>query len=65
MKNVKELRSELADVFGKLKDGHIKPQQAGTLANIAGKMISSAKSQIEYYSLRGEKPNIKFLDSDD
>lgn len=65
MKNVKELRNELAEVIKKLKDGDIKPQQAGALANLAGKMISSTKAQIEYYSLRGEKPNIKFLDSDE
>jgi hypothetical protein len=31
------------------------------LANIAGKMISSAKVQVEYYALRKEAPSISFL----
>jgi XTP/dITP diphosphohydrolase len=33
------------------------------LANLAGKMINSAKVQVEYYSIRNEAPVIKFLES--
>ncbi len=33
------------------------------LANIAGKMIGSAKVQVEYYALRKESPRIDWLES--
>lgn len=63
MKSVEELRSELSLVFKGLKDGTIKREEAAELANVAGKMISSAKVQCMYYELRGEAPSISFLDS--
>lgn len=63
MKNVDELRDQLADVFLKLRAGEIKPSEAAELANLAGKMISSAKVQIEYHALRKEAPVIDFLRS--
>jgi hypothetical protein len=44
--------------------GALKPKEAGELANVAGKMINSAKVQLEYYALRKETPSIKFLESD-
>ena len=61
MKNAEELRAELAQTFAQLKAGEIKPSEAAELANIAGKMISSAKVQVEFYALRKEMPDIKFL----
>ncbi len=64
MKNANELRAELAQVFAQLKAGAIKPGEAAELANVAGKMISSAKVQVEYYALRKESPNIEFLKDD-
>jgi len=63
MKNVDELRGQLADVFSKLHAGEIKPGEAAELANLAGKMISSAKVQVEYYALRKEAPTIQFLEA--
>ena len=62
MKNVEQLRTELATVFTQLKAGEIQPVEAAELANIAGKMISSAKAQIDYYALRKEVPTISFLE---
>jgi len=63
MKNVNELRVQLSSVFQQLKNGEIKPKEAAELANLAGKMISSAKVQVEYYTLRKETPRINFLES--
>ena len=63
MKNVEELRKELSLTFAQLKAGEIKPSEASELANIAGKMINSAKVQVEYYALRKESPCIAWLDS--
>lgn len=64
MKNVEALRAELATVFSGLKAGTIKPGEAAELANVAGKMINSAKVQVEYYALRKEAPQIPFLATD-
>ena len=63
MKNAEELRNELAQVFAQLKSGEIKPSEAAELANLAGKMINSAKAQIEYYTLRKESPTIAWLET--
>ena len=65
MKNCEELRNQLSETFEQLKAGEIKPSEAAELANIAGKMIGSAKVQVEYYALRKESPRIKWLDSTD
>ena len=63
MKNCDELRQELALTFEKLKAGEIKPGEAAELANLAGKMINSAKVQVEYYAMRKEVPTIAFLEA--
>ena len=63
MKNVDELRGQLAEVFAQLRAGTIKPGEAAELANLAGKMIGSAKVQVEYYALRKESPRIEWLES--
>lgn len=63
MNTASELRNELAAVFAQLKAGEIKPGEAAELANLAGKMISSAKVQVEYYALRKEAPTIPFLEA--
>ena len=62
MNNAHNLRTELADVFAKLRAGEIKPNEAAELANLAGKMINSAKVQVEYYALRKESPKIAWLE---
>lgn len=63
MNNVNELRVELSAVFSDLRNGKIKYTSASELANIAGKMINSAKVELEYYVVRKEIPNIAFLSS--
>ena len=62
MKNAEELREELAKTFAQLKAGEIKPSEAAELANLAGKMIGSAKVQVEYFALRKEAPRIDWLE---
>jgi len=63
VKNAEELRDELAQTFAQLKAGAIKPSEAAELANLAGKMIASAKVQVEYFALRKESPRSKFLEA--
>jgi len=65
MKNVKTLRDDLLDTFDKLKAGDIGIAEAKELANVAGKVFSSAKLQLEYNKYAQSKKTIKFLDSDE
>lgn len=62
MKTANDLRVALSDVFQQLRSGEIKAKEASELANVAGKMIGSAKVQVEYYALRKECPRIGFLE---
>ena len=64
MKSVNQLRNELSEIFDDLRSGAIKTKEAGELANVAGKMINSAKVQLEYYALRKEVPPLQFLGDD-
>jgi hypothetical protein len=61
MKNVKELREKLSGVFDDLQNGRIDVKTADSLANISGKMISSAVAQIKMQELTGDKTVIPFL----
>ena len=63
--NATELRVDLADVYIKLRSGKMQAKDAAELSNVAGKMIASAKVQLEYAKERKEKPQIAFLKNDD
>ena len=66
MKTVNELRANLSEVFEGLRAGGIEVKAASELANIAGKMINSAKVQLEYHALREDEDiKIDFLHSQD
>lgn len=63
MKNIEQVREELAQVFDDLKEGRINHHTASELNNCAGKIINSLKVQLDYYGLRKEKPTIDFMES--
>lgn len=66
MKNVSELRDELSAVYADLRSGAVDAKVAKELANLAGKMINSAKIQIDYHTMRGDKATrINFVHSQD
>lgn len=62
MKNIKELRDELLTTYDQLKADPRRVLQARELGNIAGKIICTAKAQLEYAALRKETPVIAFLE---
>ena len=65
MKNVSELRNQLAVVFKELRAGGIEVKDAEALANIAGKMVNSAVAQIKLGELRQDRStDIAFLRED-
>lgn len=62
--NVEDLRANLSDVFDALRDGKIAHKEAKEMSNLAGKMINSAKVQLDYHGLRkDENFKINFLHS--
>ena len=60
--NVVELRNELLVVFDKHREGKMGNDEVKQAANIAGKIISSAKVQMEYNKMVQSKNRIPFLD---
>ena len=62
MKNIKDLRDELIESFGELKSGKLKTKDAKELTNMAGKIIHSAKTELDYNKHIGSKRKIEFLD---
>ncbi len=63
IKNVGEVRDRLEVLFLNMENGHVKALDAKEMANVAGKMLASAKLQLEYAALRKEKPVIQFLEA--
>lgn len=61
MNTIAKLRDELSIVFTELKTGELKPKVATEMNNAAGKIINTVKVQLEYASLRKEKPVIPYL----
>ena len=62
--NVTDLRNHLIEVYGQLKNNEIGMQEAKGLANVAGKIISTGKSQMEYNKMVGSKTRIKFFEDE-
>lgn len=61
MTTIEDIRDSLVEVFEGLRNGTMEPKQAVEINNTAGKIINTAKVQIAYSALRGEQPNIPFL----
>jgi hypothetical protein len=59
--NIDDLRKELIGAFEMLKKDPKRAGQVGELANTAGKVINSVKIELEYASVRKERPEIPFL----
>ena len=62
--NITELRDALIDTFNKLREKEIGLNEAKEMANTAGKIVSTAKTQLEYNKWCGSKQEIKFLKGD-
>jgi len=59
--NATELREDLLKVYEGLRNGTMNRRAAVEVNNTAGKIIASAKIQLEYSRLRKETPEIPFL----
>ena len=63
MKNVSDIIPSLSRVFDGLENGTIQPVTASQMSNAVGKMIALLKTQVEYHRLRGEVPDVAFLNA--
>lgn len=64
MKNIEDLRAKLWSVIERIEKEPRFVAQAVEINNAAGKLINSAKVQMEYHHLRKEKPEIGFLEQE-
>jgi len=64
MKNVKELRDELVEVFNAVKEGKMDVGQGKTLVATSNAMLKSAQLELEHAKLVGKTKVIKFLETE-
>jgi hypothetical protein len=61
--NNEELRIELLSMFNSLVDGEADLREVRVKVAAAGKILQSASLQMKYQELRGEKPEVDFLEA--
>lgn len=62
MQNITELRTSLADNYSKMKAGKMSLGVGKELANTAGKIINSLRTELEYNQMLNIKEKIPFLE---
>ena len=62
MKNIVELRNDLLKVYTEMRGGNLGLDEAKQASNVAGKIMSSAKVQMEYNKMVQSKSRIPFLE---
>jgi predicted ABC-class ATPase len=62
MKNVVELRNEMIKTYKELRSGKIGIREAKEYANVCGKVLASAKLQMEYNQFTKAETRIDFLE---
>lgn len=62
MKNIKDLRDSLLESFEALKEGKLKAKEAKEITNMSGKIILSAKVELDYNKFMKLGRKIDFLD---
>ena len=62
IKNLNDVRNRLEVLYLNLEKGHVRAADAKEMANIAGKMISSGKLQLERKVFMKDDAKVPFLD---
>lgn len=57
-----ELRADLMKVYNELRNGEINKGTAKEIANVAGKILSSAKTQLDYNKWVKNESKIDFFE---
>jgi len=61
IENIRDLRDDLIQLYEDLKEKRIGLKEVKELTNTAGKIMNSAKLELEYRSFVGNKEEILFL----
>ena len=61
--NIENLRNELCTMYEQLRTGDIGLSEAKQAANVAGKIISSVKTEMEYNKMIQSKDTIPFMNN--
>lgn len=61
MQNISELRAYLANQLSMVAKKEMSPAHANAAANLAGKVLSTVKMEMDYCRLVGAKARIDFL----
>lgn len=61
MQTINDLRNFILEEMNRLKNQESTPASANAAANLAGKVISSVKMELEYNKMVGATPSIPFL----
>lgn len=62
--NIQTLRESLIESFADLKSAKLAPKEAKELTNLAGKIILSAKTELDYNKFTNNNKKIDFLETD-
>lgn len=60
-KDIHELTDELLEAYEWVKQDPRRVNQVSEMANVAGKILGSLKTQMQYAALKGEEPDIPFM----
>jgi hypothetical protein len=63
--NIMMLRNDMLQVYAQIRNGESTPAEARELVNMSRAIVSSCKIQNEYARLKGEKPSIMFLETNE
>jgi transposase-like protein len=61
MKNTKELRSQLSELFTEVKEKAIDPKIANALVKVSNSMLKSASLEMEHSKMTKSNKEIEFL----
>lgn len=62
--NIRELTDDLTNVYHLVRTQQMTSRDANDLANVAGKILNAAKSELQYRQWRKERVRIPFFECD-
>ena len=60
--NMQELRAVLCDTIAAVRSKEITPDTAEAVSNASGKIVASFRVELEYRRMRGEVPQLAFME---
>ena len=60
--NIQELRAVLCETIAAVRSKEITPDAAEAVSNASGKIIASFRVELEYRRMRGEVPQLAFME---